>query len=163
MPWPFKEIFVFYCRGALKLYNAFTMRILIFGLPGSGKTTLAKELIKHFPCLYLNGDKVRDLFEDKDFSKEGRLRQARRMRVLADMAPKAMVIADFVCPTKETRKIFGPHLSIWLNTIEDCRFKNTNKIFEIPKKANYIISTKDVHKHSPLIIKRLKEMARHEK
>ncbi len=52
------------------------MRVLIFGLPGSGKSTLANELVKRLPCVRLNGDAVRKIFGDKDFSMKGRLLQA---------------------------------------------------------------------------------------
>ena len=57
--------------------------VLIMGLPGSGKTTLAKELVPLLNAKWLNADKVRTEYNDWDFSAEGRVRQANRMRDLA--------------------------------------------------------------------------------
>ena len=77
------------------------MKILIFGLPGSGKTTLAKPFADLIGGVHINADAVRERYSDWDFSREGRVRQAQRMRHLADgvvMAGK-IAVADFVCPT----------------------------------------------------------------
>jgi adenylylsulfate kinase len=134
------------------------MRMLIFGLPGSGKTTLAQEVAKQIPCLHLNGDKVRDLFNDRDFSMDGRLTQAKRMRVLADMARDMLVIADFVCPTEETRKIFDADLTVWMNTVEGCRYENTNAIFELPKEADIIVTVKDAKSQVLRVMELIKEV-----
>jgi len=136
------------------------MRILIFGLPGSGKTTLAQELVKNLPCFYLNADKVRETFGDNDFSIQGRINQAKRMKALADMARDVLVIADFVCPTEETRRIFKADLLIWMNTVDHCKYADTNKIFEIPKKVDYKIISKDAKKHSVEIVKKIKGIGR---
>ena len=97
--------------------------VLIMGLPGSGKTTLAKELVPLLNAKWLNADKVRTEYNDWDFSAEGRVRQANRMR---DLAKKLRdegnyVVADFVCPTKEARKLFGADFTIWMDTIEKGR------------------------------------------
>ena len=132
------------------------MRVLIFGLPGSGKTTLARELMGTLPCLYLNGDRVREIFADKDFSLAARVKQARRMRAMADMAVNIPVIADFVCPTEETRDIFDPDFSIWMYTIDRGRYEDTNKIFEAPQKVDYTITSKDAKKYAEEIIKMIK-------
>ena len=59
------------------------MKILIFGLPGSGKTWLAERLVQHIDnCAWYNADIVRSASNDCDFSKEGRSRQALRMKTL---------------------------------------------------------------------------------
>ena len=134
------------------------MRILIFGLPGSGKTTLAKEIASQLPCLYLNGDRVRALFQDNDFSLDGRHNQARRMKALADMAGDILVIADFVCPTNETRKIFDADLLIWMNTINDCKYSDTNKIFEKPDTVDIEITLRDANANAKHIMQRIKEL-----
>jgi adenylylsulfate kinase len=134
------------------------MRVLIFGLPGSGKTTLAKELVKKLPCLYLNADKVRKLFDDQDFSMQGRINQARRMRAMADLAPNVLVIADFICPTNKTRHIFKADLSIWMDTISKGRFVDTNKIFEPPQKTDLVIKSKNAKKNAGKIIKIIREI-----
>jgi adenylylsulfate kinase len=121
------------------------MKILIMGLPGSGKTTLAEKLLaelhKNGPAEWLNADEVRKELNDWDFSPEGRLRQAKRMRVLADKCIEAgfPVICDFVCPTKELRAVFDANVTIWLDTIPKGRFADTNAIFEQPTAEEYDI------------------------
>ena len=102
-----------------------TMKILILGLPGSGKSTLARELAYHFLIPHHNADTYREMFDDWDFSPEGRLRQAKRM---ADQVG----ILDFVCPLKELRDIVDADFTIWMNTIKEGRFEDTNKLFEEP-------------------------------
>ena len=108
------------------------MKILIFGLPGSGKTTLANNLALYLEAERLNADEIRTTYNDWDFSPEGRLRQAKRMRDMADelVSEGLTVIVDFVCPTKETRKIFDADFSIFLNTINESRYEDTNQMFE---------------------------------
>jgi len=107
------------------------MKILIMGLPGSGKTTLAESIAHELDCLHLNADQVREQFNDWDFTKEGRLRQARRIKNLADEADLA--ICDFVCPLPEMREIFDADIVIWMDTIKESRFSNTNQIFVEPE------------------------------
>ena len=60
------------------------MKILVMGLPGAGKTHLAERLQKVLNCAWYNADKVREMANDWDFSPEGRVRQANRMRTFAD-------------------------------------------------------------------------------
>ena len=90
-----------------------TTRILIMGLPGAGKTTLALNLLNYFSpdVLWLNADEIRRKFDDWDFSHQGRIRQSRRMREIADVSNRDFIIADFVCPLSEMRDIFEPHFS----------------------------------------------------
>lgn len=110
------------------------MKILIMGLPGSGKTWLAERLKKHLGYAWYNADAVREMSNDWDFSPEGRIRQANRMRTFADFenANDRHVMCDFVCPTEETRSAFGADIIIWVNTINKGRFEDTNKMFEKP-------------------------------
>ena len=121
------------------------MKILIMGLPGSGKTTLAEKLLEYLhmngPAEWLNADEVRKEFDDWDFTPEGRLRQAKRMRILADKCVEAgyPIICDFVCPTKELRAVFDANVTIWLDTIPKGRFADTNSIFEKPTEEEYDI------------------------
>ena len=120
------------------------MKVLIFGLPGSGKSWLAMRLIHHIEnCAWFNADKVRKSCNDWSFSMSGRIRQAKRMRTYADFENKngRMAICDFVAPTEKIRKEFNSDYTIWLDTINESRFKNTNKIFEKPK--NYDLRVKN--------------------
>jgi len=112
------------------------MKILIMGLPGSGKTTLAIALARELSCVHFNADEVRkEINKDLGFSVADRLEQARRMGVLCDITSRygAHVIADFVCPTPETRKVFGAHFIVWVDRIKESRFEDTNKLFVPPE------------------------------
>lgn len=118
------------------------MRILIMGLPGSGKTHLAVRLQQHLKdCAWYNADAIRKMADDWDFSPSGRFRQAERMNVLAlfEGTRGRTVICDFVCPTIETRKLFNHDIMIWMNTIEQGRYEDTNKMFENPDDATYTV------------------------
>lgn len=103
------------------------MKILIMGLPGSGKTTLARELAYHFLVPHHNADTLRGMHNDWDFTPEGRARQAYRMF-------SEYGILDFVCPLETYRKIVSPNFTIWMDTIREGRYDNTNKLFEKPIK-----------------------------
>ena len=111
-------------------------KVLIFGLPGSGKSTFANKLIYKTNWCYFNGDGVRALFNDWDFSNKGRIRQAERMYGLTKLAHTHSII-DFVCPYKKYRNNYD--ITIWMNTIQKGRYKDTNKLFEKPDKVDYEI------------------------
>ena len=121
------------------------IKILIMGLPGAGKTTLAKTLVPMFNAVWLNADEVRKEANDWDFSEIGRSIQANRMKRLADEAIKnnRNVIADFVCPTENTREDFKADYIIWMDTIKESEFEDTNKMFEQPKNFDFKVPHKD--------------------
>jgi len=121
-----------------------TTRILIMGLPGSGKTTFAQELVKRFmlehTVQWYNADTVRALYNDWDFSDAGRKRQVERMRDLSDSSDAEFVICDFVCPTDELRNIYAADIVIWMDTIRAGRFEDTNRAFIPPTKYTYRVT-----------------------
>ena len=112
------------------------MKILIFGLPGSGKSTLAAPFAQLIGGVHINADEVRKRYNDWDFSPEGRLRQAQRMKHLADGVVSAgkVAVADFICPTESARAEFNPDYTVWMDTIKEGRYDDTNKMFEEPIK-----------------------------
>tara|TARA_B100000929_G_C15273160_1_gene340903 strand:- start:65 stop:481 length:417 start_codon:yes stop_codon:yes gene_type:complete len=125
--------------------------VLIIGLPGSGKTTLARELKKKLKAEWLNADKVRKKYNNWDFSKNGVLRQAKRMKLLSKKSKKKFVIADFVCPYEIGRKMFKPDYLVWMNTIKKGRLSTFDKSFQNPKKFDFEINNKNAKKNSKLI------------
>ena len=118
------------------------MKILIMGLPGSGKTSLAKLLAPMFNAVWLNADEVRKESDDWDFSDEGRKRQSLRMWTYAEEAieKNRNVVADFICPTEQTRADFDADYTIWMDTIKEGRFEDTNKMFEAPTKYDFRVT-----------------------
>jgi energy-coupling factor transporter ATP-binding protein EcfA2 len=128
-----------------------TQRILVMGLPGSGKTTLANQLattLKSYgvTCERFNADDVRKEFNDWDFSPEGRLRQSIRMRELADKSTADYAICDFVAPLVEMRDNFAADCTIWMDTIPAGRFEDTNKMFVEPAEYDFRIPEMDAEK-----------------
>ena len=128
------------------------------GLPGSGKTTLAEELSPLLNAKRLNADEVRKEANDWDFSEEGRTRQAKRM---ADFALKLkedgnFVVADFVCPTPAARALFPADFIVWVDTIKEGRFDDTNKMFVKPDKFNFHVTTQDAKNWAPKILEEIK-------
>ena len=137
------------------------MKILIFGLPGSGKTTLAKPLAELLNAVHINADEVRKEYDDWDFSPAGRMRQANRMRYLSDGAIKAgrAVVTDFVAPTEAAREAFDPDFTIWMDTIKQGRFEDTNALFEKPTSVDHhIVKWFDIaHEQLMLVVQLLKD------
>jgi adenylylsulfate kinase len=129
------------------------MKILIMGLPGSGKTTLAKLLAPMFNAVWLNADQVRKQSDDWDFSEEGRKRQALRMWTLAEEAidRNRVVVADFICPTEQTRDQFKADYTIWMDTVKEGRYEDTNKMFENPTQYDFKVNHKEADMWAYLI------------
>ena len=100
------------------------MKILVMGLPGSGKTYLTQRLVPLLNAAWYNADQVRKMSNDWDFSDEGRKRQSMRMKVFADFEKShgRYVVCDFVCPTKETRQNFDADIVIWMDTINSKQY-----------------------------------------
>ena len=132
--------------------------ILIMGLPGAGKTTLANELAKLIESKRLNADEIRRAANDWDFSEEGRTRQSKRMFEVALKLKNEgnNVIADFICPTPEARKLFPADYIIWVDTIQKGRFEDTNQMFVKPEKFDFHVTTQDANLWAPKIAEDLK-------
>jgi adenylylsulfate kinase len=128
-------------------------RILIMGLPGAGKTMLAQALQKRLNCPWFNADKVREQFADWDFSHDGRIRQSRRMRELADNCPKnsEYVIADFVAPLVEMRNNFKADWTVWVDTIREGRYADTNALFDEPEVYDFRVTEQNAEKWADFI------------
>ena len=157
------------------------MKILIMGLPGSGKTTLAASLKKYLeenssvqtmpsnrmaqmetaPTHYrskvdwFNADDVRKKFNDWDFSNEGRIRQSIRMASFALQCTGDYVICDFVAPLVEMRDNFKADITVWVDTIKEGRFEDTNKMFVPPEKYHFRVTEQDSEKWAAIIGKRI--------
>jgi cytidyltransferase-like protein len=118
-------------------------KILVMGLPGAGKTTFANVLAPLLNAVVFNADAVRaNLSRDLGFSQQDRIEHARRMGWMCDRVVEAggTVIADFICPTLETRAAFGDCFTIWLDRIQAGRFEDTNRIFVPPERFDVRIS-----------------------
>src|ERR1700753_2607638 len=114
-------------------------KILVMGLPGAGKTTFATALAPLLNAVVFNADAVRaNLSRDLGFSHEDRVEHARRMGWMCDRVVEAggTVIADFICPTPETRAAFGDAFTIWIDRIAEGRFEDTNRMFVAPDKVD---------------------------
>ena len=130
-------------------------KVLILGISGSGKTTLAKRIVEELMLTHrretrwFNSDKMRDLFDDWDFSHEGRLRQAHRMGDHADsaMLNGRIAIVDFICPTEEFRAIFHKNwpsdIIVWMDRIQESRYPDTDLLFEPPSQYDYRVTGDD--------------------
>ena len=134
------------------------MKILIMGLPGSGKTTLASKLVPLLNAKWLNNDEVRKAANDWDFSEEARTRQAKRMADLAEKHKKEghYVVADFICPTPKARELFNADYVVWVDTIDKGRFDDTNAMFVKPEKFDFHVTTQDAEAWATQIAKKIK-------
>ena len=122
-----------------------TKKLLVFGLSGSGKTTFAKKLVKQLNNTidHYEADKVREAFNDWDFSWMGREKQHRRMLYLSNLSKlnNKSSICDYINPYEKNRNSYD--IKIFMNTINKSNYVNTDKIFEIPKNVDYEINSFD--------------------
>ena len=128
------------------------------GLPGSGKTTLASELVPLLKAKWINNDKVRKESNDWDFSEEGRVRQAKRMSEIAEKYKQDgnYVVCDFICPTPKARELFNADYIVWVDTIKAGRFEDTNQMFVKPEKYDCHVTTQDAKVWALKIAKEIK-------
>jgi adenylylsulfate kinase len=134
-----------------------TKRILIMGLPGSGKTTLANSLtaelmIANKSVKWINADDVRKQYNDWDFSHEGRVRQAGRMKILTGLSLAEFAICDFVAPLPEQRELFDATWTIWVDTIKEGRFEDTNRAFIAPEKYDFRVTEQNSQHWAKIIV-----------
>jgi adenylylsulfate kinase-like enzyme len=128
------------------------IKVLIMGLPGSGKTTMANALAKTLQdkgmtVTRINADTIRQLHNDFDFSLEGRINQCKRLTNYANQVDDDFAIVDFICPFEETREIFNADVVIWMDTIFVSRYPDTDKIFEKPINYKFRIEYHDEDKN----------------
>ena len=128
------------------------------GLPGSGKTTLASELVTLLNAKWINNDIVRIAANDWDFSEEGRSRQAKRMADLAEQYKQegSYVVCDFICPTPKARELFNADFIVWVDTIKKGRFDDTNAMFVKPEKFDFHVTTQDAKVWATQIAEKIK-------
>ena len=149
-----------------------TQRILIMGLPGSGKTTLAGALKQYLEAngtvsmsraemlpmtsngaqvTWFNADDVRRKYNDWDFSREGRIRQSIRMFQFSMEAVGEYVICDFVAPLVEMRNNFKADWTIWMDTIREGRYADTNAAFVEPEVYDFRVNEQNCEKWAEFI------------
>lgn len=125
-----------------------THRVLIMGLPGSGKATLARHLMarllnNNITAAWINAIDARTQCNDWDFSIEGRVRQSIRMRDLADSCTREVAVCDFIAPLPVMRDNFSPHLLVWVDTVSSGKFEGTNQMFIKPDVFDFRVTEKD--------------------
>jgi len=132
--------------------------ILIMGLPGSGKTTLAEMLVKKLNAAWFNADAIRqDIYSELGFTPEDRIEHSKRMGKLCHWASMngGYAVADFICPTKKAREAFDADFIIWVDRIQEGRYEDTNKLFEKPEKYDVKLGDGTPEEWTEEVIKQL--------
>lgn len=134
------------------------MKILVTGLPGSGKTVFSNKLFElldenDMPVIYYNGDHLRSKYNDWDFTEVGRSRQLIRMSNLADCCDELNIIAicDFICPKKSYREYFNPDITVWMDTVKQSIYEDTNKMFENPDKYDIRVTNFQINYYDKML------------
>lgn len=142
-------------------------KILVMGLPGSGKTTLCQVLARRLNAVHFNNDEVRaNINKDLGFSLEDRLEQARRMGFLCDLVVRSggTAIGDFICPTPQTRAAFGDAFIIWVDRIAAGRFEDTNRMFVPPERFDFRVEAEGAPEYwAERIMRQLRPVFDHKK
>ncbi len=139
-------------------------KILIMGLPGAGKTYLAKEIYRELNAVWINGDSIRKKYKDWDFTKTGRIRQAKRLNKISNeyIQKRKNVVVDFICPNKDSFKNFKADFIVWVDTIKKGRhirkhLDDINPIFKKPEKFNLRVTSKDAKLWKLIVIDQIKK------
>ena len=145
------------------------------GLPGSGKTWLGSRITDHLNLPFWDADVVRKIYNDWDFSGQGRERQSLRMRKLAEIDP--ISISAFIAPLPDYVRMFSPDKLIWMDTIKKCKYEDTNKLFQSPQKydirvtkwinedqlfnclEDFNLGTKDIENFLNVLMKKLDKLS----
>ncbi len=136
-------------------------KILIMGLPRAGKTTLANALAPLLRAVHLNADAVRgNINKELGFEHADRIEHARRMGWMCDQVVKAghYALADFVCPTPETRLAFGAAYTVYLNTNQPTPYADTQALFVAPERVDYEVCEQNAEFHAAAIARNLASM-----
>jgi len=133
-----------------------TQRILIMGLSGAGKTYLAQHILEHLQAArktvsWFNADDIRKKYDDWDFSEAGRIRQSKRMRDLADTSGTDYAICDFVAPLKAMRDNYKADWTVWVDTIREGRYADTNAMFQEPEQYDFRITEQAAEKWAEFV------------
>jgi GTPase SAR1 family protein len=115
------------------------MIIVLFGQPACGKTTLAKKIAEN-DFIHIDGDDLRDIFKNKDYSREGRIKNLNRASDIAKYLSYkgSNVVVSLVYPYEEARKYFDSLTKVkWIYLIyQEDRGRNQFKVedFELPNR-----------------------------
>jgi cytidyltransferase-like protein len=145
-------------------------KILIMGLPGAGKTTLARVVAARLNAVHFNADAVRqNVNKDLGFSLSDRIEHARRIGWLCDQVVKTggFAVADFICPTAETRAAFfqdGAGFLVWVERSGPSPYADTDRMFEPPAQFDLRVSGERTPDYwADQIVRRVRPIFNHKK